>query len=106
VIGKGHVTLLNVEKKKYTIKNVLYIVDSDEQILSLCKLLKANFTFKFIESNYDDDDFLLSAQSLQFELIGHATNNILSIFEFSNKLLEINTITRSASKRCLFTEVQ
>jgi Integrase core domain len=93
--GSGSVTLTDANNVRYTIKDVLYVPESTTSILSLMKLRRSGFNFHFLPDDQDDGDFLLSSNNSNFQLLGHAVDNILYVNERPQTL----AVTRSGLKR-------
>jgi hypothetical protein len=96
--GTGSVTMTDPNGNHYTVKDVLYVPQSSGSIISLMKVKKDGLGFRFLDDN-DDGDFLLSSSSTNFELVGHAVDNILYVTEGSKTPQTLAVNTRSSNKR-------
>ena len=94
VRGKGTITLTDNAGNRLTLKDVVYVPESPDQILSLMKLRRehqADFHFIAIEK------FVISLPN-DVSFIGKSVNDICHIW--TSSLLQINAVsTRSASKK-------
>ena len=99
--GSGSVILTDHSGVKHTIKDVLYVPESEGSILSLMKLKRIGFDFHLLEDN-DSGDFLLSHNKSGIVFKGDAINDILYIHEKSpddTDYAVFKAVTRSAQKR-------
>lgn len=80
--GIGSVTLTGSNEMKYTVKDVLYVPQSTYNIISMMKLKCCGLNFHFLD-DHNDGDFLFSAQRRNFEILGHAIDNIFCFTEGS-----------------------
>jgi hypothetical protein len=96
--GIGSVTLIDLNDNKYTLKDVLYVSESAESIISLMKIRKSDFNFQFLDDPHDGD-FILSSKTNSFKIIGYAINDICYINEGRITPQTLTVQTRSSFKR-------
>jgi hypothetical protein len=80
-LGYGSLTLTDKHGVKYTIKEIMYVPDSDRSILSLMGLHKQGLSFAFVEDT-PIGAFTITSPRHKFQLDGMAIDKILYATEY------------------------
>jgi hypothetical protein len=82
-LGYGSVTLTDEYGGKYTVKDIMYVPDSDMSILSLMGLQEQGLRFAFTDNAPTPGPFTITSQRYNFSLTGTAVDRILFAREYS-----------------------
>src|SRR5436190_1317047 len=76
ILNIKSITIDDSHDHKYIIMNIFYISESMIFIILMMKIKRFGFNFHFLK-DYDEDDFLLSFKTFNFEIVRYIIDDIL-----------------------------